>query len=192
MRGDQAELPGPRGDLGAVGGAELAQDVVTCFLTVSSATPRSWAMRWFYLPAASSRCSSASAGPRSSWASSTRASTRQDHIGQVVQLDYRLRGARSRAAAAFAAGGDIGGAGGTAPWRPAGSCHSPCSGTPAGHTPWPWPDSSSVRWLAICRPAGIPSPITRTTPNQTRTPGHPHPSRQQDLARSDPGADAMP
>ena len=27
MSGDQAELPGPRGGLGAVGGAELAQDV---------------------------------------------------------------------------------------------------------------------------------------------------------------------
>ncbi len=33
---------------------------VTCFLTVSSATTRSWAMRWFDLPAASSRSTSSS------------------------------------------------------------------------------------------------------------------------------------
>src|SRR5580693_8037966 len=58
--GDQAELPGPRGGLGAVGGAELAQDVGHVLLTVSSATTRSWAMRWFDLPAASSRSTSSS------------------------------------------------------------------------------------------------------------------------------------
>ena len=39
VSGDQAKLPGPCGGLGAVGGAELAQEWVTCFLTVSSAPP---------------------------------------------------------------------------------------------------------------------------------------------------------
>src|SRR5580693_674373 len=60
VSGDQAELPGPRGGLGAVGGAELAQDVGHVLLTVSSATTRSWVMRWFDLPAASSRSTSSS------------------------------------------------------------------------------------------------------------------------------------
>ena len=41
---NQAELPGPRGGLGAVSGAELAQEVGHMLLTVSSATTRSWAM----------------------------------------------------------------------------------------------------------------------------------------------------
>src|SRR6266702_7639918 len=39
--------------------------------------------------------------------------------------------------------------------------------------------------LPICRPAGIPSPITCTTPNQTRTP--PTPARNAIRLRSDPG-----
>src|SRR5487761_1470678 len=60
VSGDQAELPGPRGGLGAVGGADLAQDVGHVLLTVSSATTRSWAMRWFDRPAASSRSTSSS------------------------------------------------------------------------------------------------------------------------------------
>src|SRR5262252_7412615 len=38
----------------------LPRMCVTCFLTVSSATTRSWAMRWFDLPAASSRSTSSS------------------------------------------------------------------------------------------------------------------------------------
>jgi len=50
----------------------------------------------------------------------------------------------------------------------------------------------SVRWLPICRPAGIPSPITCITPNQTRTPPTPHPSRQRHYAAGQSrGADAM-
>ena len=44
---DQAELPGLRYGLGPVGGAELAQDMGHVLLTASSATTRSWAMRWF-------------------------------------------------------------------------------------------------------------------------------------------------
>src|SRR5487761_1388866 len=60
VSGDQAELPGPRGGLGAGGGADLAQDVGHVLLTVSSATTRSWPMRWFDLPAASSRSTSSS------------------------------------------------------------------------------------------------------------------------------------
>jgi hypothetical protein len=41
--------------------------------------------------------------------------------------------------------------------------------TPAGRTLWPLADSSTVRWPRISRPAGIPSLITCTIPNQTRT-----------------------
>src|SRR5262249_48159123 len=63
---------------------------------------------------------------------------------------------------------------------PASSCPSPCNGTPAGRTPSPLPDSSTVRWLRISRPAGIPSPITCTTPNQTRTRTDPTLGQQRD------------
>jgi hypothetical protein len=55
VSGDQAELPGPRGGPGAVGGAELAQDVRHVLFTVSSDTNSSRAIRWFDLPAAISR-----------------------------------------------------------------------------------------------------------------------------------------
>jgi hypothetical protein len=60
VSGDQAQLPGGRGGLGAVDGAELAQDVGHVLLTVSSAAISSWPMRWFDRPAASSRSTSGS------------------------------------------------------------------------------------------------------------------------------------
>jgi DNA-binding transcriptional LysR family regulator len=66
------------------------------------------------------------------------------------------------------------------PVAPASSCHSPCNGTPAGRTLWPLADSSTVRWRRISRPAGIPSLITCTTPNQTRTRTTLTPSQQHD------------
>src|SRR5262245_18651076 len=59
----------------------LPRMCVTCFLTVSSATTKSWAMRWFDLPAASSRSTSSS---RSVSASARPGGATPDRLGGGV------------------------------------------------------------------------------------------------------------
>jgi hypothetical protein len=54
LLGEQAELAGAGDGLGAVGRAELAQQVADVLLTVSRVTTSSAAMRGFGMPAASS------------------------------------------------------------------------------------------------------------------------------------------